>query len=231
MADDEMLNAIMSQSEALAASIMTAIPCRVDAYHSSRATVDLVPCVFHHQTEAVGGSFVGESQEEYPKLLDVPVCWPASGAVSLSWAMSAGDYCLFVCTSEDPSGWLESGSVPSESPIPGRHGLHGFALPGINVTKDKPPGADYAGMKAVAPKFMLTSAAGAAEKALALAEKVDSELTKVQTSITSIILSLTNHNHVSAPPGSSTGPGIIIPPAPSSYSSSPVASTKVFTNG
>jgi hypothetical protein len=169
-----------ARAEALKADIHTCIPCTVDAFHASRGTVDLRPVCKANAPGPVGGSFVDSVPYELPQILDVPVVWPmASGTMTMSWPLAAGDMCLLVCTTEDTSLWWDTGS-PSDPAQPGRHGLHGYAIPG-GVPKSKvPPGAAQAGLTVVAPTIRLASVSAPTDAA-ALASKVLSELNAIKS--------------------------------------------------
>jgi hypothetical protein len=65
-----------------------------------------------------------------PPLSDVPVCWPGGAAGFFHAPLAAGDTVLVIFTEEDPSGWLDTGSV-SAPRVLARHGLHAVAIPGL----------------------------------------------------------------------------------------------------
>lgn len=202
-----------ARTEALKAEIHTCIPCTVDAFHASRGTVDLRPVCKATAPGPVGGSYVDSVPYELPLILDVPVVWPmASGTMTMSWPLAVGDMCLLVCTTEDTSLWWDSGVSPSDPAQPGRHGLHGYAIPG-GVPKSKvPPGASQAGLTVVAPTIRLASTASPGDWA-ALASKVDTCMTNISTWLTS-------HTHaVAAAPGTAAASTLAAPNLPGTKSS------------
>ncbi len=60
----------------------------------------------------------------------IPVCWPGGAAGFLHVPLAVGDSVLVVFAEEDPSGWLDTGSV-SAPRVLARHGLHAVAIPGL----------------------------------------------------------------------------------------------------
>lgn len=207
--------------------------CEVVAYYQDRGTVDLRACVKKAAPVASGGSYVAEGLYEAPLVYDVAVAWPGVGAFTIAWQLAAGDTGMLVPTAENFSLWREGNGVPADPGSAGRNGLYGAFLPGLPTRANVPPGAASTGVTMVSAKFMLTSAGGAAEKALALAEKVNTELGKIKDAFKT-------HTHMAgvalmAPPsgGAVTGYTGVAGTATAidPYTNTDVDSTKVFTNG
>lgn len=215
--------------------VQTPIAVEVTAFYASRGTVDLKAACTRASLEAIGGSYAGEAYHALPALKDVPVAWPGVGAFTIGWALAAGDTGVFIPTSEDAGKWWSGEGAPAEPASPGRNGLYGVFVPGMPKKAKVPSGVSATGVVMVSAKFMLTSSAGAAEKALALAEKVNTELGKIKDA-------LSVHTHQAgtmlicagsgSPATGYTGPAGIAPGVPDyPYTNTAVDSTKVFTNG
>jgi hypothetical protein len=162
------------------------------------------------------------------------------GGAKFAWKLLPGDGVLLVCTREDASVWFDKGgTTPVDSAIPGSHGLHGFAIPGMASSKTVPVGIDKTGVSMESAVFRFMSNLAASEKALALAERVKSELDKIVQAMNTLrsgTLALADwcnfHTHpetggtTSAP----TTPFLTINVPPHNYNPVIPSSTKVFTD-
>jgi hypothetical protein len=72
--------------------VHTALPGRVESYDSATKLASVLPLVYHRMMLPDGGYF----EEDYPVLLDVPVCWPESGGAGMQLPLAAGDFVTLV---------------------------------------------------------------------------------------------------------------------------------------
>jgi hypothetical protein len=100
---------------------------RVESYNAATQTIDALPMV----RRAIVDSDGDVQHEELPKIPNVPVLFPRSGAFSLTWPLAPGDFVLLVFCSSACGNWRETGDVSDPGDLR-RHDLsYSFAVPGI----------------------------------------------------------------------------------------------------
>lgn len=89
------------------AQVWTALPCIVQSFDATALTVTAQPAVKGSVRDGTGAVSV----VNLPVLVDVPVCFPRGGGVSLTFPVRAGDECLVVFASRCIDGWWKEGGV------------------------------------------------------------------------------------------------------------------------
>lgn len=84
----------------------------------------------------------GERQTERPApLLDVPVMFPGSGPVSITWDINSGDVVLVLFAERSMDGWYHGGQADVDSGDDRRHSMSdAIAIPGLRSSQSPIPG-------------------------------------------------------------------------------------------
>lgn len=117
--------------ESIKQEIRCCMPGVIVDYNPDTQTASIQPGVREKRSGTV---------EQLPLLLDVPVVFPGSASLSVSFEVSAGDECLIVFSDVCIDDWLQRGKIQTPS-ISRRHSLaDGFAIPTrLSVHKSLPP--------------------------------------------------------------------------------------------
>lgn len=209
----------------------TALPARVEAYDNSNQTVDVQPGIQEILTTDAGEPVPFDP----PILYDVPVAFPRAGDYFISFPLSAGDFVLLVFCERPLDQWRELGDGSRKAVPPGLRSLHDFngavAIPGIypsglklteTANTTMVMGQQGGQQIKIRPARVDVGVSGSASlQFVALANKVLAELQVVASKFNP-------HVHVSAAPGSASGPPIVLgPTGPAQITPSPVASTNL----
>lgn len=197
-------------------AVHTSFPARVLAYDAGAQTVDLRPALQREvpsDDPAVQWGF-----DTMPDLLAVQVMWPRAGGFAITFPIQVGDWVLVLCAEQSTLLWRSKGTAGTHPGMSDPHGLNGcVALPGwfpdaqklsnvsttdlvIGSTEDdttiriKPGGTVHLG-------------SDSGDDFVALASKVEAEIAKLQ-------LAFDLHVHLSAAPGTPTGPVVPVEPLP-----------------
>lgn len=171
-----------------------------------------------------------EPQElTWPKLEDIPVLFPGGGPITITWPLKQGDPVLLIPCGSDLSEWFVSdGKEPVSPDLYNISDGSWFALPRLYPEKKNEGNADGVNLviecgdvefQVDTSKVRLGSLD--ASKALALAEKVDQEISALAGAVNGLITGAT------AAVGAG---GLWLTPPPSPVVSASTASTKVFTD-
>lgn len=184
------------------ADLRVSLPGKVESYDASTQTVDVTPLVRDTLEEADGTL----TYLDLPVIPNVPLMFPGAGGFRITFPVSAGDNVLLVFADRSIDAWQSGGGVTN--PADGRtHDLTDcVAIPGLHPNNAPWNEADTS-------VVTLGSDSGASEF-VATAQRVLTELQKIQTTFNA-------HVHpVTAAPGTS-GP----PATPLSGLQAPASST------
>lgn len=173
--------------------VHTALIAKVESYDAAKQQVNVAP-LLKRCVETLDGSI---TEEELPLLCDVPVMFPRAGGYFISFPIQPGDFVQLIFNEVSISDWLNN--TRSEKASVERFTLDGaIAIPGVFPESQPLNGAhkeNFVAGKDSGPqlhidisKIRLGSAQ--ANEALALANKVETELRK-------IINTFNTHTHLS----------------------------------
>lgn len=192
--------------------VNVAVSATVKSYNRTRQTVE-VEAMVQPSRDLLDGSreFV-----PFPVVRNVPVLWPASGVASLTWDLETGDEVLLIVRDRSHAEVRAGAALPTK-PASGRRWslIDAVAIPGLATRALDSSAVGANPTLAMRAGKGLRVGASTASKALALAEKVDAELTKIATAHNS-------HTHT-IPSGSSGTPSV-------SYTRAGTSSTRIFTD-
>ncbi len=115
--------AASSYADAMQRDLHTSMPGIIKSFDPAKQTATVQP--------AIKRIFAGQDAVDLPLCVDVPVIFPAGGAVVLTFPVAAGDECLLFFAERSIDNWWDRGGtqLPSEYRI---HDLSdGFALVGV----------------------------------------------------------------------------------------------------
>lgn len=219
-----------SQDQAMEAwardNIKGAMPAFVESYDKDAKTISAtIPISDYFETDQ------DEPQElEWPVIEDIPIMYPGGGPITITWPLKQGDPVLLIPCGRDIAEWFVSDGKEPTSPDMFNIFPDGawFALPRIYPEKKNDGDADGVNLviqcgdvefQVDASKVRL--GALDASKALALAEKVDQELSEISAAVNQL---------VTGAAAAVLAGGLWFTPAPSPVAVATVASTKVFTD-
>lgn len=199
--------------------VHVALPGRIVSYDAATQKADVQPMVLNVQRSVDGD----DVREALPLLTDVPVLFPRSATFFVSFPMNVGDRVLLIFNERSIDKYMTGLGEPAPAtpvditdPVdPRAHNLSdAVALPGFfpfvdalgtvhehNMVMGKDGGAQ---IHFTGPLVML--GAEAPVSFVALAQKVDNELTAIKADLDALKLLLTGHTHTSATPGNQTAP-------------------------
>jgi hypothetical protein len=119
--------ALRSMLDGRQAETYTALPCIVRSFNAAQCTLVAQPAINARRTLPDGT----QEAMALPLLLDVPVCFPGGGGMTLTFPVAPGDECLVVFASRCIDGWWQlGGQQPALAPR--MHSLSdGFAFVGV----------------------------------------------------------------------------------------------------
>ncbi len=120
--------------------VFTALPGRVEKYSSSTRRADVKPLIKRTTLDEEGNRIA----ESLPVITDVPVMFPGSGGVRVSFPVAVGDVVLLVFASASLDKWLDRGG--EVDPLSDRrHSLSdAIAIPGLTArTSDADPMIEF----------------------------------------------------------------------------------------
>lgn len=211
---DTTLAGVIAQSVAAGtATIDVSLEAEVQSYDAATCTASVIVCVQQaRDTQDDGRQF-----RQFPKLDNVPVAWPAVASASLTLgSLEAGDRVQLVIRSRSHAEVRAGAPIPTEPRSSRRWSLMDAW---INPAPAAPLPSGAVSVQgpvlrmATGKKFRIGSST--ASKALALAEKVNTELQK-------IVVAHNGHTHT-IPSGSSGSPNL-------TYTRAPVDSDRAFTD-
>ncbi len=182
--EDELIQAFISANQTM---MQTAMPCKVEAYDSSKQTVDVVPALNRSLPDG-NGNYVTEA---LPKLSDVPVSFPRGGGFFVALPIAAGDYGLLVFCSRNIGNWRSTGNQGDPGDL-GMHTLDGAVfIPGVFPDSGALSNADGTNMVigkdgTAGAQIVITTDEvhlGGGAQYVALADKVKTELDKIVTTL------------------------------------------------
>lgn len=104
---DDPLEATQTAMDGRQAQMWTALPGVIQSFDTTALTVTVQPAIKGNVRDSTGAS----SDVNLPVLVDVPVCFPRGGGVSLTFPVKSGDECLVVFASRCIDGWWKEGGV------------------------------------------------------------------------------------------------------------------------
>lgn len=168
------------------AATYVAMPATVQAYYADEQSADLRPAIGRVLRDSDGGRHL----EELPVLPHVPVLFPRGGGFFCSWQLSKGDAVLVVVCDRHPGEWIDGGG---SDPVDDRvHALSGAVCFPVSFKPSAEAPHDHLAMGAEGGKQVHIKAgevalgSEAAADYVALASKVDGELTKISTTLSSL---------------------------------------------
>lgn len=190
--------------------IWTAMPGYVTsiAKLQSENTVE-VQLTIKGSIEQEDGSF---ADVNYPKLIHVPLIFPSGGGFTITFPIAVNDEVLVIFASRAIDSWWQSGGI--QQPVEDRmHDLSdGFAIPGPKSLPKKISAISTTAVQIrnnAGNAYVEIGAGGAIKLVSATSVTVEGDLNVtgdvIGNSATTPI-SLTLHTHLSATPGSPTGP-------------------------
>lgn len=130
------------------------------------------------------------ASEPLPPLPNVPIVYPRGGGVTMTWPLNVGDAVLLIFTDLHPHNWRRTGE-PGPPLDPSRKSLSSaYALPGIVADALAQAAPNVAGLAIRAQALTVLSPTvrlgidtvdDTADQFVALANKVDAELSALQT--------------------------------------------------
>lgn len=176
--------------ESTFAGLRVSCPGRVERYDAAKQTVDVKLLVQDFYEDAGGvRRYVSE-----PVISNVPVQFPGGGGMRITLPIAAGDPVLVVFADRSIDQWQATGNEGTPEDTRRHHISDAFAIPGIKANPqawtDAPTDVISIGQDAAAAEFVAT------------AQRVLTELQKIQTTFNA-------HVHT----GVTTGPGSSGPPA------------------
>lgn len=169
----------------------TAMPGTVERFNAATQCADVRPAL----TRRMPGSDPedADAHEALPVLPCVPVLYPGSAALGIRWNLSPGDRGMLIFCERDIGAWQEAGA-DGDPQSPGMHLLAaGVFIPGDFSKAGKWSGLPSSGIAiggpSAGPRFVAYEDRAEAygnTDAAALASKVDAELTKVYTTLSSL---------------------------------------------
>ncbi len=120
-------DALSGALESRLSDVFTALPGRVESYNSSTRRANVKPLIKRATTDEEGNRVA----ESLPVVTDVPVMFPGSGGVRVSFPVAAGEVVLLVFASASIDKWLDRGG--EVDPLTDRrHSLSdAIAIPGL----------------------------------------------------------------------------------------------------
>lgn len=165
-------------------------PARVESYNASANTVTVTP-VLWRQIPTDDGDYVAEA---LPQIPDVKIAWPRAGGFGITLPIQKGDFVLLLFCDAPLGAWRQNGQ-PGDPGDPERHGMSGaVAIPGVypdkqNIANPSTSSMVIGNLTTPAAQIELTSSGvnlGGNSSAVALASKVNAELTKISTTLSSL---------------------------------------------
>jgi hypothetical protein len=200
----EALDAVL---EDFRTEIHTSFPARVLAYDAAKQTVDVRPGIQREYPS--DDPRVPLKTEPLPDLMAIPVQWPRAGGFAITFPIQVGDWVEVQCAEQSLLVWRQKGDVGSPPGVSCPHGLNGAcAKPGWYPDKQKLSSVDTSnmvirsednGVRIVIAGNMVTIGDTTGAQFLALANKVDQALTKIQTAFD-------DHTHPVPALGTSSAP-------------------------
>lgn len=230
-------NVFRTAFDVLKQEIHTALPGRVESYDAATQKADIKPLVKRCFRTGDDRTIV----EELPVLTDVPIVFPRGGGFFVSLPVTAGDHVLLIFN-ESSIDIFQTGAGGDTDPQDiRRHNLSdAVALPGFYPFSKSLADADAdnlvigedGGVQVhVSDSKIELGEKSSADKA-SLDSKVQTELTRISTELTTLKTIFDAHIHVTtATVGATTTPGVISPTAtpwvPAPATPSPTNSTLV----
>ena len=171
------------------AQLHTALPAFVEKWNDADLTADVTP-VFTDYFETDGAKPQGIP---YPKLLGVPIAYPCGGDFSVVWPLKKGDPVLLLVMERSIQEWFNSdgGKQLTQSDIRMHHLSDAVVIPGLMPAKKRTKKYNKTDLVIGLPTgAKVRYGSETADKALALAQKVNQELQ-------SIVLQFNTHFHPS----------------------------------
>lgn len=215
--DPNLSDNLRAAAQAAVACVNVAAPATVVSYDrvSQSATVKIVPS-FKRRNPSNDGAI-----ESYrvPPIANVPVAFPGSGAVSMTWPLSAGDTGLIVFADRSIDEWTSTGSSETTPQDTRRHNVSdAIFIPGLRSFADPIPASGHDAAASVWRAAEIRLGSSTASDFVALASLVSAELAAIWTVLNA-------HIH----PGAGLPPTPGVPPGPPTIpgAAGAVASTKV----
>lgn len=169
---------------AYVAEVHTCIPAVVQSYDPQKQTVTVQPAIARAIIDEDGL----EAKETLPQIPDVPVVFPSGGGYYVTFPIAAGDTVLLVFSERPIDTWLAKGGTNNDPGDLRTHSLgDAFAIPCTRPTKDAFTDVSSDTMalgKQGGPQVHVDASTVAlfsktAADWVALASKVDAEITKI----------------------------------------------------
>jgi len=175
-------------------TLHTAFPAQVLAYDAAAQTVDLRPAI--EREVPTDDPRAPWDLLPLPDLYGVQLMWPRGGKFAWTFPLEPGDWVLVLCAEQSTMLWRQRGEAPSPPGILDAHGLNGcVALPGWFPDKEKLTDVSATDLVIgtedgettirIKPDGTVVLGGEAGAGFVALAEKVDAELRRIQTSMAS----------------------------------------------
>lgn len=181
-ASPELAEVLRAALDSRLGTLHVALPGRVESYDAAKRRADVQPLVRQGYVDEAGARVV----ERLPVIADVPVVFPGSGGVRVTWPVNRGDTVLLIFCSASIDKWLAVGG--DVDPLDDRrHTLSdAVAIPGL---------MDFASVGDATPQIEFTTAEIRAGGSAALATKAD---------IDALIMTFNTHVHAGVLPGGSS---------------------------
>lgn len=109
------------------ANLRVALPCIITSFNSKKQTCEAQPTIKGKVTQHDGKI----ESVNYPLLVDVPVIFPASGGVTMTFPVKAGDECLIVFADRCIDFWWQNGDIQESGDSRKHHLADGIAILGV----------------------------------------------------------------------------------------------------
>lgn len=170
------------------AGLHVSLPCQVQSYDATRQVADLQPLLQQITADSETGEQLAES---LPVLPNVPIAFPRAGSFFMSWPLAAGDF-VNVVFADRPIGQLRATGAESDPGDLSTHTLDGgVGYPGFWPDGQQLNEASATGLvfgvdggvqyRVTADGFLEAGTAAGMLDFVALAQKVLTELTNLQT--------------------------------------------------
>lgn len=170
--------------DAMLSELHVAMPGRVQKYDASKQVADVIPCVKGTIPDSDGNTLI----EDRPVIPNVPVAWYRGGGFSMTFPLAPGDHVWLVFNSDAIAQWRNTGEISEPGDLRRSSLSYPFAIPAA-APDTKPitdPGSSSEAVISV-PGGATMRVGGGGAGFVALASKVETELSKIATAFSTFI--------------------------------------------